>query len=157
MGTSGISPLAVIDVRLPDRAIGAGTPPRGIVTSLRAVARALSDEGDAFVDVRTSGRPRDVGAAPAEALFRVARAAAVSAVRHGRATLVTVTVTYAPDRVAVAVRDDGAALAARSDGETGLVFGLRLMRRRLEELHGGLEVTHRRTGVLVHAWAGAPE
>lgn len=128
---------------------------RGLVGSLRAVARELSADRFAAVDVRTSGRPREVGAVAGEALFRVARTAAVSAVRHGRAMLVTVTVSYAPDRVAVTVRDDGAGLGARQDGEAGLAFGLRLLRRRLEELRGGLEVTPgRHGGVVVHAWTG---
>lgn len=131
---------------------------RGLVPSLRAVARELSADRYAAVELRTTGRVRDVEPVAAEALFRVARIAAISSIRHGRATLVTITVTYAVDRVAVVVRDDGAGLAARSDGETGLVFGLRLLRRRLEELHGGLEITHgRRTGVVVHAWAGVRE
>jgi signal transduction histidine kinase len=126
---------------------------RGLLGALREVVRELGADG-ADVELRLTGRVRDVSPEPAEALLRVARAAAVSAVRHGRADVVSLALAYADGSVSVAVRDNGAGPSARADA--GLVFGLRLMRRRLAELGGGVEVAPARpTGAHVRAWVRA--
>jgi signal transduction histidine kinase len=160
MGTCDTATLAVTGRRVPERATGADAPTPApvaaarsaapdLAAALRALARALRRE--AHVEVRASGAARPLAPDAAEALLRAVRVAAAGAVRHGRASLVTVTVTYAPGAVRAVVRDDGAGPGARPDG-----LALRLPRRRLEELGGGLEVgCGRHAGAVVRAWVGA--
>ncbi|HEX8001647.1 MAG TPA: hypothetical protein VF519_03015 [Mycobacteriales bacterium] len=158
MRTSDTAPLAVTGSRRPLRASGVDAP---LLPALRTVARAAGGGGAAggaggecVVEVRARGAARPVPPDVAAALVAAARLAVGSAVRHGRASVVAVAVTFAPDRVLVAVRDDGAALPARTGGAA---FGLRLLRRRLVALGGGLDISHgRRPGVAVRAWAALP-
>jgi signal transduction histidine kinase len=148
MRTLDRSGAAVTGAALPERASGAGTPRGRLVPSVRALARELAAAG-VDTGVRVSGRAWPLPADAERALARALRAAAVDAVRHGRARVVTVAVTFEPVRVLVVVRDDGAAPAARPDA----ALRTRRARRDLAALGGGLEIAAgRRTGSVVRAW-----
>lgn len=146
MRTLDTTGLAVTGARGPDRASGARTPRGSLVPSLRLLVRELRAAG---VDtaLRVTGRARPLRPEAAAALSGAARAAAVDAVRHGRARVVTVAATFAPERVLVVVRDDGAGPAARGTWRT------RRARRALAAVGGGLDLAPgRRMGSVVRAW-----
>jgi signal transduction histidine kinase len=105
--------------------------------SLRSLAAELDTTVD--VDVRCLGRPRTLEPARAEALLRVAREALVNVNRHSRATRARVTLRYKRAQVELVVADNGTGLGQRTSGyDAGLHFGLRTMRRRLEQVQGSL-------------------
>jgi signal transduction histidine kinase len=126
---------------------------RGIVPSLRALARDFGKSNDLSVEIRVSGKPLRLSPGHEEALLRVAHEALANVVKHARATSVAVHVSFAEDRVALVIRDDGTGMGPRADEQPGLHFGLRTMQRRMEEIHGGLDVRNIRPhGVRLHAW-----
>ncbi|HEV2891105.1 MAG TPA: hypothetical protein VGX28_12090 [Frankiaceae bacterium] len=117
---------------------------RSLGDALRTAARELATP-ECLVDVRGAGPC----GGEAEALLLVARVAVASAVRRGRARVVTVAVGAS----SVVVRDDGAAWPARPGGDA---FRLRLAARPLAAGGGGLEISHgRRPGAVVRAWTGS--
>ena len=106
--------------------------------SLRVLAGELDTTID--VDVRCQGKPRALEPARAEALLRVAQEALVNVKRHSRATRARITLRYRPGQVELVVADNGTGLGQRTSGyDAGLHFGLRTMRRRLEQVQGKLE------------------
>ena len=114
-------------------------------TTLSGSLRALVREVPTGLNVRVKCVGRAVAVAPetAEALVRVAREGLVNADRHARATEVAVTLKYARDHVELVIADNGTGLALRSSGSgagAGLHFGLRTMRKRLEEVGGTLTI-----------------
>jgi signal transduction histidine kinase len=126
---------------------------RGVVPSLRALARDIGKANDISVEIRVTGKPVRLSPGHEEALLRVAHEALANVVKHARATSVAVHVTFGEDRIGLVIRDDGTGMGPRADEQPGLHFGLRTMQRRMEEIHGGLEVRNIRPhGVRLHAW-----
>ena len=129
---------------------------RGLVPSVRTLVRKLGPTTPIGLQLRVVGTPVRLSRGCEEALFRVAHEALENVVRHSRASTATVTVSFAADRAAVIVRDDGTGMSARSDEQRGLHFGLRTMQRRMEEVGGGLDISNFRPhGVCLHAWVPA--
>jgi signal transduction histidine kinase len=90
------------------------------------------------VERHTEGEPRPLPPAVELTAYRVVQEALTNVMKHARPATVSITLTYAPDRVRVAVDDDGDGLAANGTGGAGL--GLTGMRERVELLEGELEV-----------------
>lgn len=109
--------------------------------SLRASLREIAAEMPAELNVvvSTAGRCRAVPAEKAEVLLRVAREGLVNVKRHARACNVAVVLRYSESQVQLVITDNGTGLVHRSGrAGGGLHFGLRCMRRRLEEVDGTL-------------------
>jgi len=130
MGTSDISPLAVIDARLPDRAIGAGTPPAGDRDLLAALVRLRPAGGDAgavldalapLVREAFGGHVVDVALCDARAARLVG-----AAVAHG--PLADLTRRWRRDPVRLPERAGDLAVVPLTDGDR-LVGALRLRTR----------------------------
>jgi signal transduction histidine kinase len=95
------------------------------------------------IDARTviTGRPRPLPTAHEIALMRVAQEALANVRRHARATRATMTLSYLSEVTVLDVQDDGVGFSDRPPpGDAGGGFGIRNMRRRLEELRGKLTV-----------------
>jgi signal transduction histidine kinase len=101
--------------------------------ALQALVADFSRRADLAADLRVSGAARDVSPAAAQTLYRAAQEGLTNAHKHGQARTVQVELAYGADRVALAVRDDGAAQAATAPG-----FGLAGLRERAEQLGGSL-------------------
>lgn len=124
----------------------------------RSLAEALSElcDGDAagtpggpIVEFKAVGAERPIPSRVEAALYRVAQEALSNALRHARATRITVELIAEPDRVRLYVADDGQGFEAcrRRDGHFGLIG----MRERMKLLGGELRVCSRPgdgTGVL---------
>jgi signal transduction histidine kinase len=70
--------------------------------------------------------------------FRIAQEAATNSIKHGRAQDITIELSSTPERITLAIRDDGVGLrkaARRSEG-----LGLRIMHHRAEVIGGTLAV-----------------
>ncbi|HEU0132155.1 MAG TPA: ATP-binding protein [Mycobacteriales bacterium] len=124
---------------------------RGLVDSLRALARSVGADSGIDVAVRADGRARRLPAEAEQALFRVAHQALANAWRHARCTAVGVEVAYEPGAVRVRVRDDGVGLGQRPP-DTSAGFGMSTMRRAVAGVGGTLRVANEEPhGVLVEA------
>jgi signal transduction histidine kinase len=89
------------------------------------------------------------------AMYRIASEAVGNAVRHSGGTRVDVRAAVAPDRVDLAVSDDGGGLSANAAREAGKQkrLGLASMRRRAEAIDAELSIESSDTGTAVRvAW-----
>jgi two-component system, NarL family, sensor histidine kinase UhpB len=82
--------------------------------------------------------PADLGASVSLAAYRVVQEGLVNALRHARATQVTIDVSATPERMIVAVIDDGVGLPEHWSRPGH--FGLRGLAERLGHLGGSLQV-----------------
>jgi signal transduction histidine kinase len=107
-----------------------------LVGSLRAITRELPKGIDAVF--QTYGRAVTVDPGRAEALLRVAREALVNVEKHAMASAVHVELRYRRDGVELAVTDNGTGVGRRASAlaDSGMHFGLRSMKRRLDEVGG---------------------
>jgi signal transduction histidine kinase len=127
----------------------------GLVPSLRELVDGHGADGGTLTDLRVTGTPVALPPAREEALYRVAHEALQNVRRHSNASVALVELAYGKDRVSLTVCDDGDGISAAVSDQPGLHFGLRTMRRRMEEVGGGLEVRNAAPrGVLVAAWVG---
>ncbi|MFC6083046.1 sensor histidine kinase [Sphaerisporangium aureirubrum] len=97
------------------------------------------------VQVTTTGTVRPMAPEAEFALLRTAQEALANVAKHAGATRAGVTLSYLDHEVALDVRDDGkgfdpAHLGASPTSPSGGGFGLTIMRQRLEELSGSLQV-----------------
>lgn len=106
--------------------------PQPRATDIERLARDVG--GRPHVVVNLAGDLDNLSTAVGTALYRLAQESVTNATRHARdATLVVVDVTDEGDRVAMTVRDDGAASPTR---RTNTGYGLRSMAERTALLRG---------------------
>jgi len=102
------------------------------------------------LNIRGETRPLTPGAEAC--LYRVAKEAISNAVRHSGASAFEVTITFTPDKVAVAIVDDGAGFRVEESLERGSGIGLHSMRERMERAGGFLRFeSHPGSGTRVEA------
>jgi signal transduction histidine kinase len=77
-------------------------------------------------------------------LYRIAQEAVSNAVRHGKPARIEISLTRTPDRIALAVKDNGAGMPARRQDNSGI--GLRIMRYRAGMMNGALAIENREGG-----------
>ncbi|MFI1439768.1 sensor histidine kinase [Streptomyces fructofermentans] len=127
--------LALADVRQSVRALREGTPPLSLSTALAGWAR---DGGAApRVTVEVSGAQEGYGEAELTALYRAAQEGLTNALRHARASRVSVAVRLAEHGARLAVADDGCGFAP-ADATGGL--GLTGMRERVHLVAGSVDI-----------------
>lgn len=114
--------------------------PHGIrpgLARLDALVAALVGAGRDIRVVRDLPEPVELPAAIDQAAFRIIQEALTNVVRHaGSAASAVVTVTQRPDRLSIAVVDDGATMTPPTEGS-----GIRGMRERARALGGTVEVS----------------
>lgn len=115
----------------------------GLADALRCYVRDLQRLGDpriSFVATGTTARPPAVDVE----VFRVAQEAASNAVRHARASHITVRLESQPDLLRLVVEDDGIGLPPAPATRSGL--GLDTMRERALNIGGSLSIGASETG-----------
>jgi signal transduction histidine kinase len=114
----------------------------------RDLPRALREAGESVIagrpvklDVKVSGAARTSAPFVDEQLLLIGQEALSNAVRHGRATEVSVQLDYNGDETRLRVRDDGCGFdpdeALRLNGHYGLVS----MRERAEQVRGHIVIS----------------
>jgi signal transduction histidine kinase len=112
---------------------------RGLLPSLRALARSIEADSAISVTVESVGTASPVGPRLERALFRVAHQALTNAWRHARCAFVRVTLTFDSAGVVLRVVDDGVGIGLRHVDE-GVHVGIDGMRRAMTEVGGTLRV-----------------
>lgn len=114
-----------------------------LVEALERLAADVSRDGSWAVRLQVVGDQHALATETQVTLLRVAQEALANARRHARADAVTLTLSFADDRVVLDVRDDGAGFdPARVEpgSEIGHHLGLVAMRERVEALGGRLTI-----------------
>ena len=78
-----------------------------LVTALREVTKLMSASARVAIAVQTSGAPRKLPPQVENNLLRIAQEALANALKHARATRITVYLAYDPGKVSLRVQDDG--------------------------------------------------
>ena len=121
----------------------------GLIPALRTLAARSRETYGLSISLRTRSQiPLRIDESAANHLFRIVQEALSNAMRHGRATRVTMQVTVDENVVRLSVHDNGRGLPTEGPSESGL--GLRTMRYRAHVIGGELNVTnHRHGGTIV--------
>lgn len=111
---------------------------RGLVPSLRALARQLEKACGIHVELRVDGQGVRIPEEVQSALYRVAHEALVNVERHARATGVVVDLSMMTGAVELRIRDDGVGLGQREGvgWQSAAHFGMRSMAKAVEEVGG---------------------
>jgi two-component system NarL family sensor kinase len=112
----------------------------GLVESIGELCRDLERATGVDAVFRVHGTPVQVSAATHDTLFRVALEALKNIERHAKASTVIVELSYSEAAVSLRVHDDGVGLTRRDIFERRGHFGLRTIRRRIEDEGGHLYV-----------------
>jgi signal transduction histidine kinase len=118
--------------------------PNGLVVALQTLAaqtEKLFDVGCHF-DHRRPVLIQDN--AVATHLFRIAQEAITNAIRHGKARHIEISLAKTPERITLAVTDDGAGVSARRRSTSGM--GFRIMRYRASMIGGSLAIGRKAPG-----------
>jgi len=110
----------------------------GLAGALRKLAQAYSAR--LGVTVTTDVRPVALSATSEHTLLRIAQEALANAARHSAASLISLSLMSDGHWVTLTITDNGAGFIFQ-DGRDGHGLGLRIMRERVEELHGTVDVT----------------
>jgi signal transduction histidine kinase len=131
----------------------------GLVEALRqhVAVYALTPAGPAGAAGITVGVTADeplpaLPAAVEVAAYRISAEAVANAMRHGRATACTVSISAAPGRLLLAIDDNGTGI----DPQAVPGVGLQSMRDRAGELGGGLSVDTGPAGTAIRSWLPLP-
>ena len=121
----------------------------GLIPALRTLAARSRETYGLSISLRTRLQiPLRIDESAANHLFRIVQEALSNAMRHGRATRVTMQMSVDENAVRLSVHDDGRGLPAEGPSDSGL--GLRTMRYRAHVIGGELTVTnHRHGGTIV--------
>jgi two-component system sensor histidine kinase DevS len=126
------------------------TEPADAVTSFDEIVDEIANRWEISPDVRIVGNLDGVPPAVEHAAQVVMREALTNAAKHAGSKHVSVRVIVTGDDVHIQIEDHGRGMADHGDGDTH--FGMRMMRRRVEELGGRLVVhSDSQHGTLVDA------
>ncbi len=110
----------------------------GLAEGLRALAATTERLAGVRCECHTSGAAAVADNETATHLYRIAQEAITNAIKHGRASLVVVSLAATPAGVRLSVHDDGVGLPA--DGRRGSGMGLRIMAHRAAMIGGTFTV-----------------
>jgi signal transduction histidine kinase len=113
--------------------------------ALRRMVREIERGHDLEADLVVSGTPVTLDPAREKLLTGVAQEALVNVARHAQARMVLLSLRYSSDHVDLVVQDDGNGaheLLLQNYAESGTHFGLRTMRRQVEEVGGTFEAAN---------------
>ncbi len=97
------------------------------------------DDGGPAVAVHVHGRTRPLDAKVEEELYRVAKEALTNSLRHAKASLVSIDLTFDAALIRLAVRDDGGGFDTQLP-DPPTTFGITGMRERVDRIGGTLTV-----------------
>ena len=117
----------------------------GLIPALRTLAARARETYGLSISLRTRSQiPLRIDESAANHLFRIVQEALSNAMRHGRATRVTMQMSVDANVVRLSVHDNGRGLQSEGPSESGL--GLRTMRYRAHVIGGELTVSNHRLG-----------
>nr|WP_238357838.1 sensor histidine kinase [Cohnella zeiphila] len=133
----------------------AGDPSLPGIAALRALLARADASASIECSFETDLTDEDLDTAAFETLYRVLQEAVTNVIRHSRATRVEVRLSEKRGGLRLSIRDNGIAEPGQPFEEG---FGLRMMRRRLEETGGSLHVTAQSPhGLMIVAELPEPE
>lgn len=112
-----------------------------LVGALRRIVRPISVDESVQTELQIHGTPRPLPADVGRNLLRIAQEALSNALRHARAQIIWIDVTYEPERILLRIQDDGRGIWPMHEGGGG--FGLISMRQRAERLGGEMVIESR--------------
>lgn len=112
-------------------------------SALQEMAARISEEHGVQIQLKVEGQKRALPPPVCVQLAKIAREAAVNAVRHSRASSVTLVLRYEATAVRLLACDDGRGFDPARTGESH--FGLTGMRERARSIGGSVEI-HSRPG-----------
>jgi PAS domain S-box-containing protein len=115
----------------------------GLSASLQDLADRMSAECGITCEFVQDANAPDVDAGTALQLYRIAQEAISNAIRHGKATAITLKLSAADGRVSLAIRDNGVGISEKSL-KSGL--GLHTMAHRARVIGGRLNVSREPEG-----------
>jgi signal transduction histidine kinase len=128
---------AIFALSLPRAAAG------GLPSELRRLVRETGESESVEADLVVSGKPADLSAESAHALFVLAREALANVARHAKARRVLVSLRYSNEHVDLVIQDDGVGASEqilKNYQESSTHFGLKRSRTQVEALGGTFEV-----------------
>jgi signal transduction histidine kinase len=112
-----------------------------LVNALRQVARLMSDSSRVPISVGTSGRSRKLPAQVENNLLRITQEALTNALKHARATQISVSLDFTPGKVRLRIQDDGVGFDTNNSAIVYAGhFGLLDMSERAEKMGGTFSV-----------------
>jgi signal transduction histidine kinase len=132
-------------------ALSSKRPSGDLPETLRKFVGDLARSAALEVDLVVSGEPVRLDPATETVLGRIAHGALWNVVGHSKATMALVSLRYSDDHVDLVVQDDGVGapeLVLENYAESETHFGLRSMRRQVEELGGTFTVSNGEEGGL---------
>ncbi|MEN6412116.1 MAG: ATP-binding protein [Veillonellales bacterium] len=114
----------------------------GLVAAIERYSEKFASRHGLDIDLNTSGRQTSVDGQIAVALYRIVQESLNNVVQHSGATTVSIDITFQPERIMVAIADNGRGITdsdlIRAQKEHRL--GLYGMRERVELLQGRLDI-----------------
>ncbi len=112
----------------------------GLVPALEEIARNFDTGENQPVTVETKGEPRRLARQTEFHLMRIAQEAATNALKHGKATVITLTLDYTGETAAMHVANDGIPFAGESDDSSTVHFGILGMKERAAKIRARIEI-----------------
>jgi signal transduction histidine kinase len=123
---------------------------RGLMPALEALTTDFTEQHGLPVSLSTMGEPPlNLPVLTQNALHRVVRESLMNTYKHARAGHAAVRIVFEPASIVVVIQDDGVGLpheALQRYAEDPTHFGLRTVRRQIEELDGQFEIMNGEEG-----------
>ena len=113
---------------------------KGLEHALRQLAERSSIEGAIICELTASGVVQRLDSVVELVFFRIAQEAVGNAVKHAKATRISIELIFAPTEVKLGVTDNGRGMAADADVLVKTGYGLLAMRERAREIGGQFEI-----------------
>jgi two-component system sensor histidine kinase DegS len=112
----------------------------GLVGAIQGQVKEFQAVSELPVELEVSGEVARLPVETSAALYRIVQEGLGNIFRHAKASRIDIALDFAPERLALSIRDDGVGMAAVStDGRTR--HGIGNLRRRVEDLGGELSIT----------------
>ncbi|GAB1482353.1 sensor histidine kinase [Treponema sp.] len=108
---------------------------RSLAAALSALADEINNNSSRRVDIAISGDADSLSPALEETVYRIVQESITNMVRHGQASLITISLEVSGDALKMELKDNGIGCTIVDEG-----FGLRYMRERVIEHNGFLEI-----------------
>ena len=121
---------------------------RDLCDAIEASGRQMVGDAPIAFGVNACGVRRRLSPGIESVLYRIFRESVANALKHARASVIAVEITYEPELVRLSVRDDGVGLTngAANDAERRGHFGIVGMRERASRAGGALSIVPVETG-----------
>lgn len=113
---------------------------QGLEHALRQLAERSSIEGAIVCGFTATGSLQRLESEVELGFFRIAQEAVGNAVKHAKATRISIKLAMAPEAVTLSVTDNGYGMALGSDASGKRGYGLSVMSERAREIGGDLRI-----------------